>query len=265
MTKQNQLFEAIGYIDDSIAERAINSIEQKKRKKPITLIAIAAAAAVLSMIVGFAAKNDAFEISFHGNNISQRGFTATLTDQQFNIPVEFESMRNYQDIGGFVDMLPSEVYEKVGLTMLTSENFTETKDVKMRRSIASGEQHSWEPQIWVHGKVNDYLSLQIEYCLYDKIVGANVWFRADYIADNERLVWNGADFDFNAIDTDADIVKLNNGELAMVSDDTAAFVLDGIYYRLDFDDYKNENIATIDNMKQVLADLGIYTPAEEAN
>lgn len=260
MTNQNQLFEAMGYIDDDIAERAIDSVVQKKRKKPITLIAIAAAAAVLSMIVGFAAKNDAFEISFHGNNISQRGFTATLTDQQFTIPKEFDPMRDeYHNIRGFVDMLPGEVYEKVGLTMLTSENFTETKDVKMRRSFASGEKHSWEPMIHTGGMAED-LELEIEYCLYNKNIDTNVWVRATYIADNERFVWRGANF--GLADDDADIVKLNDGGLAMVSDDTAAFVLDGAYYHLTFDDYQNKEIATLDNMKQVLADFGIYTPAE---
>ena len=251
----------MGYIDDGIAERAINSATQKKRKKPITLIAIVAAAAVLSMIVGFSAKNDAFEINFHGNNISQRGFTATLTDQQYTVPEEFETMRDgYGHIRGFVDMLPSEVYEKVGLTMLTSENFTETKDVKMRRSIDSGEQHSWEPMIKTSELNNKDVSLEIEYCLYDKNINANVWFRPTYIADNEHCIWNGASF--GLADDNADIVKLNDGGLAMVSDDTAAFVLDGAYYHLSFDDYKNEKIATIDNMKQVLADLNLYTPAE---
>lgn len=249
----------MGYIDDDIAERAINSVEQKKRKKPITLIAIAAAAAVISLMVGFAAKNDAFEISFHGNNISQRGFTATLTDQQYTVPEEFETMRDrYGHIRGFVEMLPSEVYERVGLTMLTNENFTETKEVKMRRSIEGGEKHTWEPMI-----SGDELCMKIDYCLYDKNLDANVWFQGTYVADNERYIMRGGSF--GLADYNADIVKLTDESLAMVSDRVTAFCLYGAYFELKFDDYMNEEISNMDNMKQVLIDLGIYTPAEEAN
>lgn len=257
MTKQNKLFEAIGNIDDDIAANAIKAAQQRKRKKPLTLAAIAAAAAILTVIAGAAAKNDRFRVTFYTNNTSERGFTATLTDQQYTIPDEFEPLRQRDgSLFCFVDMLPSELYGKLGLTMLTSENFTETMDVKMQRAIHSDDYHdsdkyhTWEPKI--HG---DELCIELQYCLYDKNVGANVWFSGTYIADNERYIMQGANF--GLADENADIVPLNDGSLAMVSDTTAAFCLDGVYYTLDFDDYKNESVANIDNMKQVLADLMI--------
>lgn len=254
MTKQNQLFEAIGSIDDDIAARAIEAARHK-RKKPLTLVIIAAAAAVITVLAGAAARNDDFRITFHGNNTPERGFTASLTDQQFTIPAELEPLRNeYGKFHCFVDMLPSELYEKLGLTMLTSENFTETKDVKMKRAI-DGDYHTWEPII--HGSE---ACIDVEYCLYNKSIDANIWFKGYYVADNEKYIMQGGRF--GLADEDADIVTLSDGSLAMVSDRSAAFCLDGVFYMLDFDDYKNESIATIDNMKQVLADLGIYTPVQ---
>lgn len=254
MTKSNQLFEAMGKIDDDIAANAIEAARHK-RKKPLTLVIIAAAAAILTVIAGAAARNDDFRITFHGDNASERGFTATLTDQQYTIPEELEPLRDsYGTIRGFTEMLPSELYEKLGLTMLTSENFTETKDVKMRRAIHSDDYHTgdiyhaWEPSIR-----GDEIHLEVEYCLHDDNISANVWFKGYYVADNERYIMQGGRF--GLADEDADIVTLSDGSLAMVSDRSAAFCLDGVFYMLDFDDYKNESIATIDNMKQVLADL----------
>lgn len=261
MTKNNQLFEAIGCIDDAIAERAINSIEQKKRKKPITLIAIAAAAAVLSLIVGFASKNgeyERFDVTFQTNNSPKRGFTTTITEHHFTIPEEFETMCNrYGHLSGHLEMLPNEVFEKFGLTMLTSENFSETKDVKMKYVNEYDEViATWEPNI-----SGDEKHVEIRYPLYDKNIGTNVWIEAVYIADMETCIIMGLG-DYHFADQEADIVTLNDGSLAMVSDTDAAFCYDGVGYRLRFDDYKNESAANIDNMKQVLADLNLYTPAD---
>lgn len=255
MTKQEQLFEAIGNIGDDIAESAVKNTERRGRRIPLK-ITIIAAAAVLSMLVGFAAKNDDFRVTFHGNNTHQRGFTTTLTDQQYTIPAELEPLRNeYGSFSCFVDMMPSELYEKFGLTMLTSDNFTETKDVKRKRSINSGKKHTWEPRI-----NGDELCVDLEYCLYDKNIGINVWFKGTYIADNERYIMQGSSF--GLADLNSDIVPLRDGSLAMICDRSAAFCLDGVYYTLNFDDYMNGSVATIDNMKQILADLEILATAE---
>lgn len=254
MTKQEQLFEAIGNIGDDIAENAVKNTEQRRRRIPLK-ITIIAAAAVLSLLVGFAAKNDNFGVMFYGNNTAQRGFTTTLTDQQYTIPAELEPLRSETGtFHCFVEMLPGELYEKFGLTMLTSDNFAETKDVKMRRSIGSGEEHTWEPQIY-----GNESWMNIDYFLYDKNLGKNVWIKGHYNTNVESLHGSAR---FGLADLNSDIVKLVDGSLAMVCDRSAAFCLDGVYYTIDFDDYMNESIATIDNMKQVLDDLGILAPAE---
>ena len=54
MAKQNQLFEAIGSIDDDIAANAIKTAEQSKHKRPLRIAMIAAAslAAALAVAVG---------------------------------------------------------------------------------------------------------------------------------------------------------------------------------------------------------------------
>lgn len=254
MTKQNQIFEAMGNIGEDIAANAIKGADRRKRRIPLKITIIAAAAA-LSMLVGFAAKTNDMRVMFHGNNTAQRGFTTTLTDQEYTIPAELEPLRdNYGTFKCFVEMMPSELYEKFGLTMLTSDNFAETKDVKMRRSIGSGEEHTWEPQIY-----GNESWMNIDYFLYDKNLGTNVWIKGHYNTNVESLHGSAR---FGLADLNSDIVKLVDGSLAMVCDRSAAFCLDGVYYTIDFDDYMNESIATIDNMKQVLDDLGILAPAE---
>lgn len=54
MTNRNQLFEAIGGINDDIAENAIKKAEQSKRKRPlkITMISAASLAAALALAAG---------------------------------------------------------------------------------------------------------------------------------------------------------------------------------------------------------------------
>lgn len=256
MTKQEQLFEAIGNIGDDIAESAVKNTEQRRRRIPLR-VAIIAAAAVLSMLVGFAAKSDNFGVTFRGNDTAQRGFTATLTEHRYTIPAELEPLRSADNVFHcFVDMAPSELYGKFGLKMLTSNNFAETKDVKMRRSISNGEEHTWEPLIYGNESF-----MYITYCLYDKNLGTNIWIKGQYSGNLDKHRFEG-NASFNLADENADIVTLRDGSLAMVSDRSAAFCLDGVYYMLDFDDYLNGSVATIDNMKQILADLEILAPAE---
>lgn len=256
MTKQEQLFEAIGNIGDDIAESAVKNTERRGRRIPLR-VAMIAAAAVLSMLVGFVAKNNDFRVTFHGNNTAQRGFTTTLTDQKYTIPTELAPLRSETGtFNCFVEMLPGELYEKFGLTMLTSDNFAETKDVKMRRSINGGEKHTWEPQMYGNESF-----MYITYCLYDKNLGANIWIKGYYVANTDKDCFSGG-ANFGLADLNSDIVTLRDGSLAMICDRSAAFCLDGVYYTLDFDDYMNENVATIDNMKQILADLEILAPAE---
>ena len=163
------------------------------------------------------------------NIIGAAAAAVMLTARQFTVPKEFQSLRDDRgNICGFVEMLPGELYERLGLKLLTNDNFTETKSAQRSRSVSYGEKHTWEPMICFFGANDDHPL--IEYVLYDKNIAENVWFSVSYSADNDNS------------DGLSDLV---------VSDDTASFVLDGARYHLTFDDSDNAD------MRQVLADLGV--------
>lgn len=247
MNNTNPIFEAMSCLDENYAAESIKP-RKGKMKKPLKIAVIAAAfAAALSLLAGFmSSTSDRFRVKFLTKNSSEHGFYLDLKPHEYTIPDEYKSTFTDDHYRGFADILPGELLEKFGLSILTSENFTDTKDVAYQRNY----DYTWEPYFDV-----DEFKATFDYFLRDKKIGANVWFRAEYIADIDRVEISARyRFDEN---NDPEIITLNDGSPCMVSDTMAVFAYNGVGYRLWFD-YGEEQSTEL--YKQVLADLGIYTP-----
>lgn len=259
MTKSNPIFEAMSNIDDEIAANAIESVEKNKRKKPMLFVMIAVAA-LFSLLVGFTTANESFGLRF-GTNGSEHGFNLNLTSQELTIPEEYKTPTEGQHFRSFVDIPPSELFPKFGITMLTSDNFTDTEEVKYKRE-AGDETATWEPYLNILLVDDDFIAAEIDYFLYDKNIDKTVWFKAEYISDVDRVNAKYHTYHYGVEENNAETVTLNDGSLCLVSNNGAMFAYNGVRYEIYFD-YGEEKSAEL--YKQVLADLEIYTPTADTN
>lgn len=232
MTNLNPIFDAMNNIDDSIITNA-----EKTNKKPILLRIgiIAAAAAMLVLGVGFAAKvtgvfgtgKDTFTLN--GNDLTIQFNTKY---HEITIPEEFKIRYEGVDFDCYYpeNMKPSELFAKFGVSPLLNDNFWEKTD------SLSVEMLSWQ--------------IEFGYVLQDKKLGTEVYIRAKYITDENMLSIAGSTEDK---DIYPEVVTLNDGSSCIVTSNMATFAYDGVYYRISvYGEEKSHDVT-----KQVLADLGV--------
>lgn len=139
-------------------------------------------------------------------------------------PVDGEKSRSVEHI----EMLPSEVFDKFGLTMLTGDNFTEELNPKLNPCVYVGE-----------------TSIAINYILYDKNIGKNFTIRSNYYTTNME--------GWVKIGTGTETITLKDGSKAYIQPDYAIFTYNGVVYNIN----PTGGDSDITEMKQMIADLGI--------
>lgn len=267
MTKQNQLFEAIGNIDDDIAANALKPTARRGLKKPLKFVLIAAAAAALSLLVGFNV--------YYKNFVEQNGKPLLRLNITLHKEIVFPSVEELIELGAFdpddgtpgvnsdfpvyrfhTKTDPRTVIEKYNLNFIVNNNDNFTR--------ANAEDHpellyenSYFEEMYVRimadfFKENRSQKANFMFGLIDKRLDLPVTFIIDcYFEELSRPA--GTVIDEEAKYT---LIELNNGEKALIemrssTSALAYFTYDGIVY--------NVSAGTdIDGIKQVLADLGVY-------
>lgn len=259
MNKTNPIFEALNGLDENYAAEAVTP-RKKKIKKPLKIAAIVAAfAAALSMLAGFTYSNGIAKITLRKGENTEYNIEYRLTLQEYTIPEEF-SPNDYNYFFGHTDIMPSELFKKFDLTLLTNDNFTDTKSV-FRHSTVHGDSniYSWEPFVAVFPT-----HIYMDYVLYDKNIDRNVIFGSFYFSDIDTLEkCNKFGFGINkdGVEYEAEVVRLNDGSSCVIMDGCAYFSYNGVRYDMGFDN--DGRHSSIEALKQVLADLGIYDPTDK--
>ncbi|MBD5130914.1 MAG: hypothetical protein HDT43_13470 [Ruminococcaceae bacterium] len=274
MTKQEQLFEAIGGIDDDIAANALRTTERCGRKIPFKLVLIAAALAAVSLLVGFTV--------IFKNTVEQNGKKLI----EFNIKIyddlvhpSFEELtemgaydlydgtpgvqtiyRGYWNYGFYIKADPRTVIEKYGLdlTVNNNDNFTTANS----EEYSEDQGFNWFYQMHVGFGVNEYIEnmgqneavLSFMFGLVDKRLDLPVSFITWCYTEelNVPVSYNIANCE------KYEVIDMNNGEKALLGQyDNTDFTRTIAYFTYDGIVYNVSAITDIDGMKEVLADLGV--------
>lgn len=273
MNNTNPIFEAMSGLDENYAAESVKP-RKKKMKKPLKIALIAVAAAGLAIIVGFLGTDGAkHTFSFGSKNSTQRGFYLNLTPQPLTVPDEFKPPSGEMFFHGDSYRPISEVFEQFGLTPLLSDNVTDTNE-------------SLTFTVTVPNSFQSHVTFR--YVLHDNIIDEDVEIRATYYQNPTRTDISYHMGLFPGEPTE--IITLKDGSKCMVSGSRAVFSYGGaeftITFYYEFDDpnyyyYNYEKLSEseqkqflaelveampgIDTVKQVLVDLGVYDPADEAN
>ncbi len=249
MTKLNPLIEAMSDIDDALVEKA-----QGTAKKPMRLkvLVIAAAAAAISVLVGFTVATRHGEFSI-GN---KPAFEYNLSKFDITIPDEYkpceENMYTYH---GKVDVGVEELFEMFNAPLLINDNFSTEIDKEhvekwTYKNHNTGEEYevSFEPWISVFNS-----NVEFSYYLYDKNLERNVLFEALYLTEQcgeEFQVRSGVSGKISGYE----IITLNDGSKCFVHRSGADFAYNGVRYMM----YPlNPDEPDIELTKQILKDLGV--------
>lgn len=249
MNKLNPLIEAMSNIDDALIEKA-----QGTAKKPIRLkvLVIAAAAAAISVLVGFtvAARHGEFRI---GN---KPAFEFNLAKFDITIPDKYkpceENMYNY---AGKVDIGVEELFQMFNAPLLINDNFStdiDTDDVEQwtYKNLNTGEEYDVGAEPWMN-VFSDYV--YFEYYLYDKNLQRNIHLSALYLTEDcssEFGVHSGVSSKIE----EYEILTLNDGSKCFVGAGGAEFAYNGVRYCFNL---TNIGERSIELTKQVLDDLGV--------
>lgn len=169
--------------------------------------------------------NNPADINTEGDSVNLnnvKGHNITVPDE-FK-PVDGEKSRSIEHI----EMLPSEVFDKFGLTMLTGESFTEELNPKLNPCVYVGE-----------------TSIAINYILYDKNIGKNYTIRSNYYTTNMQ--------GWVKIGAETETITLKDSSKAYIQPDFATFTYNGVVYNIN----PTGGDSDITEMKQMIADLGI--------
>lgn len=234
MNNINPIFEALSGVD----ERHV-PIETKKRpskKLKIALIAVAAAAA-LSLIIGASmprSKHYGKSPVFYGPGENDVVWLYP-TPQKFTYPDYFV----FEDwlCSGELETL-DDIPEMFGITPLVNDNFTIGDKYGNRMYYNAFDTGLCQ-------------SLSIDYYLYDKNLGdVTIHLESIYYSDvNFIETGNGG----NSYDN-VEIISLKDGSSCVMWGDNAQFVHEGVEYYIHI--YREQS-QTHDDIKQVLADLGV--------
>lgn len=255
MNNINPVFQALSGIDE-------RHIPVKHPVKKLRIALIAAAAAALALLVGFVGTSGGkHRFSFDTGNRNSRGFDLDLTPQELTVPEEFMPPLGEVFFSGNVDILPSELFRKFGISPLITENFSETDELPFVDIFMPD------------GAVED---VNFTYELYDKNIKETVYFDVTCFANPDRMTYRSHIGYLPGEPTE--IVTLSSGSLCLLTGSEAVFSYNGaVYYvRLpyEYDEPDHfgelpesekkrilaeliEAMPGIETVKQVLADLGI--------
>lgn len=251
MNKINPLFEAMSSIDDNIVTNA-----RRPRKRPTALIFTVVAASVLLLTGAAVVARSAARLSNGSlvdyNFYAQKGMV-------FPSPNELREMGavNDTEADGLynINALPSEVFEKFNLDIPVNKNFAYSPaDIKM----------------WLSEFDDGTKEVEFNYLLTDKAMNVKIQFSVT-ATDGEA-----PSFDFEIRGTErakTKFVTLKDGSEALIfqriqkiagmedlaDDPGAEFSYNGIIYSLSIrsDLSNNDDAYTVDDMEQVLKDLGV--------
>lgn len=256
-TNINAILEAVGELDNSVLENAF----KPRKKKPIALVVIAAAAAV-SLLVGFTTINR--------NRVVRDG--ETLFDVVFKEhreavipPLEEMAEMGYLEIvkrnadkpeeyNYFILAKPSEVIKKYNLSLLVNDNFSEDvtiddypKDI-FYDGFYSEESRKLFPRTSVDIKKD---MIYFQYYLVDKQSGTAVDLDATFFIRDVNFPGVWVFFGKR----DYKVLNLNTGEKAIIiykdaSSSSAHFTYDGVAYHI-------TAYTDINGTEQILKNLGI--------
>ncbi|MBD5130631.1 MAG: hypothetical protein HDT43_12040 [Ruminococcaceae bacterium] len=221
MNELNPLLYALNDIDTRYI------IEPKRKKRPIALM-IAAAAAAMTLLVGFTVYNRGHHILAYDKGSFE--INVTLHDEVI-VPEEYKSYRN--TMYTMEDITAEEMFEMFNVKPLITDKFEYT-DGDRGPEVGMGD-------------------VTFRCSLYNKTINREIRYFAKYIFDNYDVTFSSVELS-NA--KDYKFVKLNDGSRAVIADSeiviSAHFAYDGVKYDL----YMLDG-GTIDDMEQVLSDLGI--------
>lgn len=267
-TNINAILEAVGELDNSVLE----NVFKQKRKKPMALIVVAAAAAV-SLLVGFtvAYKNI---VKVNGEDLFE--YKVKIHDEVTLPSIEELTELGATDINehapGTYDYRisgidPRDLIQKYNLTLLGNENFSRadlgnysTPDYEAdeyRRLWLSRTSVTVADDYHADGMYGSYVGFI--YWLVDDRMNIPVNFRTFCVTDKYNASFAQSFTSTKPDGSDVEVVDLNNNEKALISqtdyDDgditsLATFTYDGVVY------YVHAR-TDINGMKQIFSDLGI--------
>ncbi|MCM1164410.1 MAG: hypothetical protein NC299_09895 [Lachnospiraceae bacterium] len=233
--------------------------EPKRKRRPIAVIIAAAAAVSVLAFTGFVQERNAVLFAPTERSNIQK-------DVDYNKILYFEAdlwdidiPEKYSDLNGIYrayDMLPSEVFAEFGLTMLTSDKFTEEIDYE---PIDQGSYiERGQPYILYFSERGYGYDIVFSYNLYDTNIDKLVSIDAYYPM--------GDAFDMGIggyADNGYEILTLKDGSNCYVDDTCALFTHDGVFYWLEVNNSGGYEVgdarpaAWIKWHKQILRDLGV--------
>ena len=221
MNKINPLFEAMNTIDNNI----VSDVIREKRKRPIALIIVAAAA--ISLLVGFTALGNTNHL-FTTNNGERLYFN--VYRNELTVPEEYFSEDKFLKVVK-ESKLPTELFEEFGAAILMNDNFSEKNGVSVyveRNTVSFG------------------------YYLHDKNINTDFAVGVFILTGDDYPVSGRFGFD-----EEHEYVKLNDGSDCYVGESVMMFAYNGIEYNFNLKDNSNDCPENIEIFKQVLADLGV--------
>lgn len=272
MTKQIQLFKAIGNIDDDIAANAIEAAQHKRKPAKLRVILIAAAAAALTLFVGFAAvyKSNVelngepvfeYNIKIHDEVVCPS--VEELTEMGADIHVYDPNLLEYE----IKDIDPRDITRKYNAALLAGESFsradlkgysTADRDAEEYRELFLSKTRVVEADNYRDdGMYGSYVNFN--YWLADDRLDIPVYFRVVCMTGDYNASLTHKFTSVKPDGSDFGVIDLNHNEKALIhqSDNDgssmtsyATFTYDGILYDL----FAHTDI---NGMEQILKDLGV--------
>lgn len=250
--KTNSIYEALNNVDDKFVSEAA----KVRGKRPVALmITTASLAAALALAIGIRNFGGAI-----GNYISpadsakQNGASYQAADfvkfnpPSYTIPAEFsldvdEEFKEFNHL----DMLPTELFAKLGYTPLMNESFTDEIDfTQVRIDSGEGAAEYGKPNLRVEPD-----SLDFDYVLRDNVIGENVHFFVTIQNDKEAYI-NAVNSILNLAERKK--ITLNDGSNCVILDEGfAMFSYNSTIYKMSIEKISPKS----GELEQVLRDLGV--------
>lgn len=249
MTELNPILTAMNNIDDNIITNA-----EKTNKKPIFLRVgiIAAAAAIL--LVGF---TNVERFGFYVNGTQMNDYELGATPNiEFPSRKECEKagaiVRHYVDTGNFTyffeDFSPKDIFKMYNINPLMNDKFTLNPGDVYVHANSSGDESDPENVVFSYNMIHNTMGINLYVDCQYSVKGGTAPIASVKMGDNQKYK--------------TETVRLNDGNKAVLLevrndgyDDvytSVDFIYDNAVYHFYSFDY-----LTIEQMKQILADLGI--------
>lgn len=274
MTNGIQLFNAIGNIDDDIAANAIEAAQHKLKPAKLRVMLMIAAAAALTLFVGFAAVyksnvelngEPVFEYNIKIHDEAACPSIGELTEMgAYDIHDYDPNLREYE----IKDIDPRDITKKYNVALLAGENFsradlkgysTADRDAEEYRELFLSKTRVVEAENYCDdGMYGSYVNFN--YWLADDRLDIPVYFRVVCMTGDYNASLTHKFTSIKPDGSDFGVIGLNNNEKALIhqSDNDggssmtsyATFTYDGILY----DIFAHTDM---NGMEQILKDLGV--------